>query len=124
MKKTVLRAFNVNGEKRMLADILTAFPFDQSLNWSLIWFDGVVNFEGNASYDDFVEKINQSPYGVSYKTDELLVFSKNILDIRDLVLVGYHNFPVFDKRLVIDGFYEGVELVVELFDSTEWVIYA
>ena len=122
MRKTVLNAFDVNLNKRLLNDIFKQFPINPNFHWSVIFFEGVADFPNNLTHDDFITEIAHSPYGFLMNSTELLEFSEKIMDITDILLVGYTPPPNFDKRLLLGGFYENCETVIELFDSTEWTI--
>jgi hypothetical protein len=122
MNKVVLNAFDASGDKRLLTEILKQFETSKDLNWSIVFFEGIASFPKNATHDDFMKEVTEKPHGISMSYAELIGFSEKISDIADLLLVGYYNPPIFEKRLVLDGFYEGCAIVIELFDSTKWTI--
>lgn len=111
--------------KCKLIDILNKIEIeDYDFNWSLFTFEasiyGKSNYDVNKLSNDSENSIN----GYKISSKELIVLAKDIMQVDDLILVGYVNSVAEIEYQANDQWRYQQEIVIEVADScAPWEIW-
>jgi hypothetical protein len=126
MTITTYKSFE-NGKKIRLSTFLKAYESER-LHWSFLYLDSTV-FKGKLLNLDFISKdIKQASPCHSMTWEALLEFESDIDDIHDVLLVGAKTKELINHiNFTANDFekydFTGIEIAIELFDSSYWQVY-
>lgn len=123
MKVSTFPAFRNNGMAVQLAEVLAAVP-ENDFVWSILEFNGMGEAPDSLSINDFEELVSSKPGGLMMSWNELKKISDNFDQTIDCLIVGARTSQdILNARKAGDDF-SSCEVVLSLFDSTEWSVWA
>lgn len=123
MKTLTFPAFRKNGMAVQLAEVLAVIP-ENDLVWSVLDFSGIGQAPDNLSMDDFEELIRSMPGGLMMSWNELKKISDNFSQTIECIIVGAKtDLDILNAHKAGDDF-SSCEVVLNVFDSTEWSVWA
>lgn len=123
MKSTgiLLKTNDIEVLKLVLRDMPTIYR--DKLNWYILYVDGITN--GKYKIDEFDQKFNQPKYGAKIPFNQLYEIIINFRDLWDVLICADASTDLtVSKDMDVDVIYQSAEIVIELFDSSRWVIYS
>ncbi|MEQ5777141.1 hypothetical protein J4E05_16575 [Thalassospira sp. NFXS8] len=113
--------FQPDGSIVQLFDILQKLERNK-LMWSVLYFEGIGRAPNLLSMEEFEREIEIGELGFTMDWAELFAFSQGLEQTFDCVVVGYKRDQVFDKNRILNGEDEGCEVIIDAFDSEEWIV--
>lgn len=116
-------AFRNNGVPVQLAEVLAVIP-ENNLVWSILEFDGIGEAPNNLTMDEFEQLVRKRPGGLVMSWSQLRDFSERISQTIDCVVVGARSDRDILSARRAGDYLSSCEVVLEMFDSTEWTVWA
>ena len=122
MFRVEIRDLQSDGSLVDLKDILPMLPRKATyLLWSILDLEAIGGLGPGGNILDLEEKIRRSPLGLQISWYELETLSKSIFQIINTTIVGVKSADKF-PRLIRTELESMSEVIIEMIDSTVWVI--
>lgn len=123
MKAFTFPAFRPDGIAVRLAELLAVIP-ENELVWSVLDFYGIGEAPDNFSMDEFEQVVRKKPGGFMMSWPELKKFADRLDQSIDCVIVGARSEQDVLKTNFAENDFVSCEIVLSVFDSTEWSVWA
>lgn len=121
MKPLVFPAFRSDGKAVRLVELLAVIP-QNDLVWSILEFDGLGDAPCGLSMEDFEGLVREKAGGFMVSWNELKLLSCGFLQEINCMVVGAKAET--DILSTTEDDFSFCEVVLNLFDSTEWSVWA
>lgn len=124
MFRVEIRDLQSDGSLVDLKDILPVLPRKATyLLWSILDLEAVGALGPGRNILDLEETIRKSPFGLQISWHELGTLSKSVFQIMNTTIVGVTSADKF-PRFIRSEIESLSEVVIEMIDSTVWIISA
>ena len=111
-----------DGERIGLPTILSLIPANQYV-WTVFDLRGMVGVAPvHSSVDDFERSTSESATGRAFSWPQLQHFASQLEDLSDCAVVAHTAISSFSANEYRAGNFSSAELLIQLFDSTEWSV--
>ena len=118
----VFSAFRKDKSKVQLKELLSSIC-DNSWVWSIYYFGGIGNGPDQLDIDQF-SKLTKSKSGYLFEWLKIKSFADQIEDLWDCAIIANKNKNDQDHVNFEKRNFNSFEIAIEVFDSTEWLIWA
>ena len=94
------------------------------LNWTILYVYATGNLGNEKSMLNFEDEVNNSKDGMLISWQELILLAPKFDQIYDILIIGCDDLRALKKYDDEKEMYEKCDLVLDLFDSSYWQIFA
>jgi hypothetical protein len=107
-----------------LEDLFEEIRNGNLLEWTILYFYGIVKLNNGKSVPEFEDEINKSSKGLLINWKDLNELAANFLDVYDILIIGCKDSSKLIRYENDQIMYETCDIVIEMFDSSFWEVFS
>lgn len=123
MKNLIFPSSRSNGSLIQLTDFLQTIP-ENNFIWAILDFYGIGNAPNGLLMEDFETLVRSKSQGFIMNWAELQEFAGSLEQTYDCLIVAAKSLDFISSEKSEKENFKNCEIVIEAFDSTEWLIWA